>query len=226
MIEQNTVKFLQDLSVNNNRDWFADNRKVYEAARDNFIAFIDDLIPDLQNIDPFITDVNAKNAVFRIFKDIRFSKKKEPYKTSFGAAIGKGGRKSEYPGYYLHIKPDGETFVGGGIHHPQPAILKSIRSEIAHNTKQFEEIINDLDFLANFGELEGDKLIRPPKGFDKEHPAVEHLKRKDFLMLHKIPDSKICHPDFKTHCLGKFERMKPLNEYFRGPVYDILENND
>ena len=67
MIEQNTVKFLQDLSVNNNRDWFADNRKVYEAARDNFIAFIDDLIPDLQNIDPFITDVNAKNAVFRIF---------------------------------------------------------------------------------------------------------------------------------------------------------------
>ena len=205
MIEQNTVKFLQDLSVNNNRDWFADNRKVYEAARDNFIAFIDDLIPDLQNIDPFITDVNANNAVFRIFKDVR---------------------KSEYPGYYLHIKPDGETFVGGGIHHPQPAILKSIRSEIAHNTKQFEEIINDLDFLANFGELEGDKLIRPPKGFDKEHPAVEHLKRKDFLMLHKIPDSKICHPDFKTHCLGKFERMKPLNEYFRGPVYDILENND
>jgi len=76
MIEQNTVKFLQDLSVNNNRDWFADNRKVYEAARDNFIAFIDDLIPDLQNIDPFITDVNAKNAVFRIFKDVRFSKKK------------------------------------------------------------------------------------------------------------------------------------------------------
>lgn len=116
MIEKSTLQFLENLSKNNNRDWFKDHRKDYDLAKNNFAEFINELIPEITRMDQFITDVEAKNSVFRIFKDVRFSKDKLPYKTNLGAAICKGGRKSEYPGYYLHIKPNGETFVGGGIY--------------------------------------------------------------------------------------------------------------
>ncbi len=226
MIEQSTIQFLKDLEENNNRDWFNDNRKSYEIARDNFSSFIEELILDIQKIDNFITDATPKNTIFRIFKDVRFSKNKDPYKTHFGAAISKGGRKSEYPGYYIHIKPNGGTFIGGGIYHAQPSVLKSIRNEIAYNAQNFDELISNKDFVKAFGELEGDKLSRPPKGFDKEHPAIEHIKRKDFLMIHQVEDKLITQPNFNRYCLEQFAKMRPLNEFFRGPVYDVLESND
>jgi uncharacterized protein (TIGR02453 family) len=225
MIEESTF-FLNELSENNSREWFNDNRKVYEQSKANFSEFIEELIVEVQKLDPFITDVNAKNSLFRIFKDVRFSKNKEPYKTHFGGAMGKGGRKSEYPSYYLHLKPGGETFIGGGIYHPQPSILKAIREEIAFNTQSFETIIHSEDFVKTFKELEGDKLVRPPKGFDKELPGIEHLKRKDFLMLHKVSDAKATQKNFKQYCANTFAKMVPLNTFLRGPVYDVLENQE
>lgn len=115
MIDQSTFNFLKDLKSNNNRDWFNDNRKTYEIARDNFAAFIGELIEDIQEMDDFITEATPKNTIFRIFKDVRFSKNKDPYKTHFGAAIAKGGRKSEYSGYYIHVEPDHKTMVASGI---------------------------------------------------------------------------------------------------------------
>lgn len=226
MIDVSTLNFLKKLSQNNNREWFNDNRKQYEQARDNFADFINELIPTINEIDDFITDVTPKNSVFRIFRDVRFGKNKDPYKTNFGAAMCKGGRKSEYSGYYLHIKPNGESFVGGGIYHPQPKVLNSIRQEIAFNTEAYENIIHSKPFISNFGELQGDKLVRPPKGFDKNHTAIEHLKRKDFLMLHKMEDELVTSSKFKNYCIEKFKEMLPLNQFMRGPVYDILEANE
>lgn len=226
MIDKATFDFLVQLSKNNNRDWFNDNRKQYELARDNFAEFINEVIVQIQKFDPFIVDANAKNTVFRIFRDVRFGKNKDPYKTNFGAAMCKGGRKSEYPGYYLHIKPNGESFVGGGVYHPQANVLNAIRKEIAFNQSGFEKIIHAKSFQSSFGVLQGDELKRPPKGFDKDHPAIEHLKRKDFLMLHKIPDNKVCAEDFKAYCLEKFKLMLPLNEFMRGPVYDVLNADE
>lgn len=223
MIEKSTLKFLEKLSANNNREWFAEHRKEYELAKNNFTDFINELIPEINQMDNFITDVDAKNSIFRIFKDVRFSKDKSPYKTNFGAAICKGGRKSEYPGYYLHIMPNGETFVGGGIYHPQAAVLNAIRKEIEFNTNQFHNIIHAKSFQNTFGQLKGDSLSRPPKGFDKEHPAIEDLKRKDFLMLHKVKDEQVTQSNFKQYCLEQFSKMKPLNEFFRGPVFDVIE---
>lgn len=223
MIEKSTLKFLEKLSANNNREWFAEHRKEYELAKNNFTDFINELIPEINQMDNFITDVDAKNSIFRIFKDVRFSKDKSPYKTNFGAAICKGGRKSEYPGYYLHIMPNGETFVGGGIYHPQAAVLNAIRKEIEFNTNQFYNIIHAKSFQNTFGQLKGDSLSRPPKGFDKEHPAIEDLKRKDFLMLHKVKDEQVTQSNFKQYCLEQFSKMKPLDEFFRGPVFDVIE---
>lgn len=226
MIEQNTFDFLVELGKNNNREWFNDNRQRYENARDNVADFVEDLIVDIKHFDPFITDASAKNTTFRIFKDVRFSKNKDPYKDNFGAAICKGGKKSPYPGYYLHISPQGKSFLGGGIYRPEAAILKSVRNEISFNHEIFCNLINQPKFKEFFNELEGDKLKRPPKGFDPEHPVVELLKHKDWVMMHKMEDKKITQKNFKAHCLQVFQEMKPVNEFLRGPVYDVLAANE
>ena len=226
MIEQSTLDFLKELKANNNRDWFNDHRLLYEAARDNFATFIEELIISLNKIDDFVSDANPKNSIFRIFKDVRFSKDKSPYKSHFSASISKGGRKSDYAGYYIHVEPENKTILASGIWHPQPAILKSVRNEISYNHQEYEKIIRNKKFVASFGQVEGNKLVRPPKGFDKEHPAIEYLKHKDFVVHHKVKDKEICQPSFKDYCVKKFEIAKPFSEYFRGPVYDVLENQE
>ena len=223
MIEQSTFQFLKDLKSNNNRDWFNDNRKAYEAATDNSASFIEELIVDIQEMDSFITDATAKNSVFRIFKDVRFSKNKDPYKTHFGAAISKGGRKSEYSGYYIHVEPDNKTMVASGIWHLQAPVLKSVRNEIAFNQEQYEKIINNKAFKSVFGAVTGDRLVRPPKGFDKDHSAVEHLKHKDFVVQHTINDKEVCKAGFKDYLIDKYKIVKPFSEFFRGPAFDVLE---
>lgn len=226
MIEQSTLDFLKELKANNNRDWFNDHRLLYEAARDNFATFIEELIISLNKIDDFVSDANPKNSIFRIFKDVRFSKDKSPYKSHFSASISKGGRKSDYAGYYIHVEPENKTILASGIWHPQPAILKSVRNEISYNHQEYEKIIRNKKFVASFGQVEGNKLVRPPKGFDKEHPAIEYLKHKDFVVHHKVKDKEICQPSFKDYCVKKFEIAKPFSEYFRGPIYDVLENQE
>jgi len=226
MIEQSTLDFLKELKANNNRDWFNDHRLLYEAARDNFATFIEELIISLNKIDDFVSDANPKNSIFRIFKDVRFSKDKSPYKSHFSASISKGGRKSDYAGYYIHVEPENKTILASGIWHPQPAILKSVRNEISYNHQEYEKIIRNKNFVASFGQVEGNKLVRPPKGFDKEHPAIEYLKHKDFVVHHKVKDKEICQPSFKDYCVKKFEIAKPFSEYFRGPIYDVLENQE
>ena len=226
MIEQSTLDFLKELKANNNRDWFNDHRLLYEAARDNFATFIEELIISLNKIDDFVSDANPKNSIFRIFKDVRFSKDKSPYKSHFSASISKGGRKSDYAGYYIHVEPENKTILASGIWHPQPAILKSVRNEISYNHQEYEKIIRNKKFVASFGQVEGNKLVRPPKGFDKEHPAIEYLKHKDFVVHHKVKDKEICQPSFKDYCVKKFEIVKPFSEYFRGPIYDVLENQE
>ena len=226
MIEQSTLDFLKELKANNNRDWFNDHRLLYEAARDNFATFIEELIISLNKIDDFVSDANPKNSIFRIFKDVRFSKDKSPYKSHFSASISKGGRKSDYAGYYIHVEPENKTILASGIWHPQPAILKSVRNEISYNHQEYEKIIRNKNFVASFGQVEGNKLVRPPKGFDKENPAIEYLKHKDFVVHHKVKDKDICQPSFKDYCVKKFEIAKPFSEYFRGPIYDVLENQE
>lgn len=181
-------EFLIDLKFNNNRTWFKENNDRYQNAKLEFEQFIELLLPRLKQIDKGIDVLSAKECMFRIFRDVRFSKNKEPYKTNFGAFVAKGGRKSPYAGYYIHFEPD-NSFIGGGIYMPQPPVLKSLRTEIFENTEEYKRIINNSKFKKIFPEIYGEPLKTAPKGFPKDFADIDLLKNKHFAVTHKVNNS-------------------------------------
>ena len=189
-MKRTTIDFLYILKENNNREWFQANKNLYEEARSDFEYFAESLIPVVQSFEPRITNLAVKETMFRIYRDVRFSKDKTPYKTYFGSYIAPGGRKSIYCGYYMHIEP-GNCFLAGGAYSPQSEYLKNIRSEIYYNLKEFEEILNDAIFKKTFGQIVGEKLKRPPKGFPAEFEGVELLKFKDFTIFHQLDEKQL-----------------------------------
>ncbi|NOX84916.1 MAG: DUF2461 domain-containing protein [Chlorobi bacterium] len=206
------LDFLHALKENNNRDWFNAHKKEYEAARSEMEQFVDGLIADIRGFEPSLGSLTAKQTMFRIYRDIRFSKDKTPYKTWFGAYIAPGGRKSEKAGYYLQIDPD-ECFAAGGAYRPQSAHLKMIRSEIYYNLGEFLEIIENKDFKKTFGELQGERLKRPPLGFPKDFVGIEWLKFKDYIMYAPLTEKQIIVPGFGIKILEIFRKMKPMNDF-------------
>ncbi len=212
------IQFLQELAENNNRDWFNDNRKWYEESRDKIIFLTDVLINEIAKFDPEVAGTNAKDCVFRIFRDVRFSKNKDPYKTNFGSFISKGGRKSIYPGYYIHIEPN-QSFLGGGVYMPEAETLRSIRNYMAENATEFLEIINDPEFRATFPEMYDHKLKTAPKGFPKDHKFIELLKYKSFVFSTRIENKKITDENFIFYTVQIFNQLRHANVF----LYDALE---
>jgi uncharacterized protein (TIGR02453 family) len=214
-ISKTTLSFLKDLSANNNRDWFTENKKRYEIAKDEFAAFIDALIAELSIFDQSIMHHSAKSSIFRIYRDIRFSKDKSPYKTHLGAHITSGATRSEIhsrAGYYIHIEP-GNSMLAGGAYLPQGDWLKAIRQEIHYNTEEFKNILNNPDFKKYFGEMEGEKLKRAPKDYEADHPDIELLKHKSFLASHKCSDKTVTSPDFLGHGASVFKALFPFDTF-------------
>ncbi len=206
------LEFLHNLKENNNRDWFNAHKKEYEAARNEMIRFTDRLIMGIRSFDPSIGSLTAKQTMFRIYRDIRFSKDKTPYKTWFGAYIATGGRKSEKAGYYLQIDTDG-CFAAGGAYRPHGTHLKMIRSEIYYNLDEFLAIIENKDFKKTFGKLQGEKLKRPPVGFPKDFKGIDLLKFKEYTVFTPFPDKLLFDPHIEEKLLEIFRRMKPLNDF-------------
>jgi len=182
------INFLIQLALNNNRTWFNANRDLYNSARKEFNQFIDILIPVIKDIDPEINVLSAQECTFRIFRDARFSRGGSPYKTNFGAHIAKGGRKSSYAGFYVHMEPNG-SFVGGGIYMPQPKYLKAIRTEIYENTQEYKAIINSANFKRYFDEIYGEKLKTAPRDFPKDYKDIDLLKNKHYAVTHNVDDA-------------------------------------
>lgn len=214
-ISKNTFQFLKDLHANNHREWFNDNKKRYELAKTEFEEFIDALIGQIGLFDGSIMHHRAKECVFRIYRDVRFSKDKSPYKTHFGAHISKAVKKSEIhsrAGYYIHIEP-GQSMLAGGAYLPEATWLKAIRQEIQYNTKEFNDILNGKDFKQYFGAMEGEKLKTMPKGFAPDHPAIELLKHKSFLATHQCQDSEVLKADFLTHSANVFKALYPFDQF-------------
>jgi uncharacterized protein (TIGR02453 family) len=214
-IAKDTFQFLKDLKVNNNREWFTENKPHYEVAKANFEVFIDELIKGISKFDPSIAHHTGKGCVFRIYRDVRFSKDKSPYKTNMGAHITSALKKSDIhsrSGYYIHIGP-GECMLAGGAYMPQGDWIKGIRQEIDYNGDKLLGVLDEPNFKTTFGDLVGESLKRPPKGFEAEHKHIDLLKRKSFLAQHNVKDAEVTRPDFLIHAIGVFETLKPLGDF-------------
>ncbi len=182
------IDFLLELTENNDRNWFNKNKLQYNEARKEFEQFIDNLIPIIRSIDSEIDITSSKECIFRIYRDVRFSKSKLPYKTNFGAFIVKGGRKSPFPGYYIHLQPN-ESFVGGGVYMPESKYLKAVRTEIYENVEDYKKIINSKNFKKYFNGIYGDQLKSAPRDFPKDFIDIDLLKNKHYATVHKVADS-------------------------------------
>lgn len=209
-----SFQFLERLYTNNNKEWFDKNRSEYQIAKAEFELFIQNAIEIISRIDSRVEDLEAKKAIFRIFRDVRFSKNKIPYKTNFGAAIASGGRKSPFAGYYIHISPNNESFIAGGLYHPEPKILSAIRQEIDYNGDDFLNKINDTSFKSFYGGLwDQDRLKLAPKGYAKDHPNIEILKNKSFLVSHQITDNEVLSGDIMNVIMKGAQLLKPFNDF-------------
>ncbi|MBI5539649.1 MAG: DUF2461 domain-containing protein [Bacteroidia bacterium] len=212
MLTKEYFTFLNELKFNNDKVWFAKNKPLYDKLKFDFEKIVAEFITAIATFDSEIGNLTPKDCVFRIYKDIRFSKDKTPYKTNFGAFFVAGGRKSGMAGYYIHIEP-GECFIGGGIYMPPAPILKKLREEIYNNFEEFTKIINNKDFKANFKEISGSKTTLMPKGFDKNFKGAEYLKFKDFTVIHEIKDEFLLGKDAFKKTTEIFKAMKPFNDF-------------
>lgn len=214
------VQFLQELSQNNNREWFQKNKKRYDESRQKVLFITDLLINEIRKFDSDVPLLEPKDCLFRIFRDVRFSNDKSPYKTNFGSFIAKGGRKSIYAGYYFHIEPD-SSFVGGGIYMPEAEPLKAIREAIAENGDEFSEMINNPDFKKIFPEMMDDKLKTAPKGFSTENEFIDLLRYKSFAFSSRITREEILSDNYVEQLVHSFKILYPVNRFLN----NALENN-
>jgi uncharacterized protein (TIGR02453 family) len=216
MIQKSTLDFLKKIKTNNNRVWFEKNKSLYLAAKEDAEKNLDEIISGIRSFDKRITtELTGKKCMFRIYRDTRFAKDKRPYKNNMGASINPGGKNAIVPGYYIHIEP-GKTFVAGGIWMPPAPELGKIRQEVDYNQKEFLKIINDKNFKKLFGELDADdKLVNVPKGFSKDHPMVEILKLKSFLVVGTIKEKDVLNKNFVKEAVSMCKAMLPLNNFIQ-----------
>ncbi len=214
---QSLSKFLTALQQNNSKEWFDQNRTTYDKLRLEWIDLAAKIIEQTAIFDPEIAELDPKKCIFRINRDVRFSANKNPYKNNFGISLSKGGKAADFCGYYIHFQP-GESFIAGGSYQPMPDKLAAIRQEIDYNFDEFNKILKHKDFIKNFGTLTGDKLQRPPKGYDAENPAIEYIKHKGFLAYLKIDDNNLTEKELLKHCEKAFKAMKPLNDFLNRAI--------
>ena len=215
MIQKSTFDFLTKLKKNNNKEWFDINRPHYEKIKIEFQFFVTELIQSISKFDPAVKHLEAKNCIFRINRDVRFSKNKAPYKSNISAIISPGGKKSFSAGYYIHLQPNA-SYIAGGVWQPETPLLNAIRQEIDYNSEEFKKIINDKAFKKYFRNLsDEDKLISVPKGYSKEHPEIELLKHKSFIVVHPLANEKILSKSFLKTCAQVCEAIYPLNVFLR-----------
>ncbi|MFA4867149.1 MAG: DUF2461 domain-containing protein [Pedobacter sp.] len=218
MIKPETLDFITDVVANNNREWFAENKERYEIAKSDVLAFVDQLIPELAAADPaFSAETQSKKCLLRIYRDVRFSKNKDPYKNNYGIFFAVKGKGVNEPGYYLHIQP-GACFFAAGFWMPEATDLKKIREEIDYNTSEFLEIIEAKDFKNTFQLSQEDKLKKAPKGYETDHPQIEILKLKSFIATFPIKDEEFFKPGIVNKLKNAFKSVYPFIVFLRNAV--------
>ena len=215
MLSKETLQFLDDLKANNNRDWFLENKKRYEAFKKDYYQLASDLLDALKPLDASLEMQEVKNCTFRINRDIRFSKDKTPYKSHLGFWFSSGAKGQNRSGYYIHLEK-GASFIAGGLYCPESEDLKKMRKEIAYFHEDLEEILEEQNFKKEFKDFdrnEKNTLKNPPRGYEKEHPAIELLKLKSFESSQAIDLSAVAKKDFVAVMSKKLIALKPLNDF-------------
>jgi uncharacterized protein (TIGR02453 family) len=219
MLQAATLRFLKDLKKNNNKPWFEKNKDAFLAAKEDTERFAGLLIEGLGRKDPSIATLQPKDCVFRIYRDVRFSKDKTPYKPNMGVFINKGGKKAPSAGYYFHCEP-GQNRMGGGLWMPMAPELNKVRQEIDYNFAEWARIVHHRTFKALFpkGLDGGDALSRPPKGYDSCNPAIEYLKMRSFVVITTIKDAELQSKSLVKTVLKTFEGMKPFIDFLNNSM--------
>lgn len=218
--KRDLFQFLRDLRGNNNRDWFQRNKDRYETmVRDPVLRFIVDIGPRLKKVSPyFVADASPTGgSMMRIYRDIRFSKDKSPYKTAIGVHFRhEKGKEGATPAFYLHLEPD-DSAIGAGIWRPEPRALTRIRDAIADGPKIWERATSGREFRSTCG-MAGESLKRPPQGYDPNHPFIEDIKRKDFAASVAVRDDQVYGPDFMEILLAAFRLTTPFTKFLTQAV--------
>jgi uncharacterized protein (TIGR02453 family) len=219
MIQRHTFDFLKELVENNNREWFQANKERYEEARENVVGFTSELLKLLHKIDPNIDDsLDAKKCVMRIYRDIRFSKDKTPYKNNFGVSIPTKGLKAGRAEYYLQIAP-GNSMIAGGYWMPEKEHLKAIRQEIDYNANDLKKIIDDAEFIELFGDFRKQEQLKSvPKGYDADNENIELLKLKSFVAFHQLTEEELAQANAVALIAAICSKIYPLNVFLNNAL--------
>jgi uncharacterized protein (TIGR02453 family) len=219
MIQKTTLKFLKDLKKNNNKSWFDEHRASFEFAKADIRLLVDQLIAAIAVFDSPIGNLIAKECVFRINRDIRFSKDKRPYKNNMACYFNKGGKKGNGAGYYLHIEP-GKSFAAGGIWMPPAPDLAKMRQEIDYSFDEWKKVMGSSSFTKQFpgGVTSGEALTRPPKGYEETNPAIHFIKMKNFIVSRPFSDTEIQNKSFVRDVAATFRAMKPMIDFLNKAI--------
>lgn len=209
-IKKESIEFLKTLSKNINRDWFNKHKDKYIQAHNNIIAFADALIVEMNKHDNIET-ASGKESMFRIYKDVRFSKDKTPYNSHWSGAFKRATKKLR-GGYYFHIKP-GDSFLAGGFWGPEPNDMKRIRQDIDANYKDWKKLLSNKSLTKTFGKMLGEKVSTAPRGYAKDNPAIDLLRYKQYLLKHEFTDKEVCSPDFVKKVNEVYKKMRPFFNY-------------
>lgn len=213
------LDFLSQLTVNNNREWFQQNKVWYEKSRKEVEVFVSEMITMISAIDPALQTPAMKDCIFRIFRDVRFGADKSPYKTNFGAFIARGGRKSSNPGYYFHFEP-GKSMLAGGVYMPQPDTLKLLRNEVYYHSDELKGILSKPSFKKYFDQLgDFDKLKKTPKDFPADFPDIDLLKYRSYIVSQDIPDTVVFDPEgYRKLVVDMVRELQPFMAFLNRAI--------
>ena len=215
------LTFLKELSENNNREWFEKNKSLYENVKSLQAILIADILKKIIGVEPEFDRLKPSDCTFRIYRDIRFSNDKTPYKNHIGIYLERDGKKTTRAGYYLHLEPGGKSMVAGGLWMPSADALKKVRQEIDYNGEKLLKILSAPGFKACYGALSQESILKKmPKGYAADHPNMDLLKLKSYTAHHIIGDKKVCNEGFADYVVDVFGKLKPLIHFLNDAIAD------
>jgi len=212
--------FLKNLSVNNNKEWFDANKETYQLTRQKAMHLTEVLINEIRSFDSYVPYIEAKDCLYRIYRDVRFSNDKTPYKNYYGIYIARNGRKAIYPGYYLHILPGG-SFLSGGVYMPQPEVLKAIRNEIYYHVEDYLKIVEDSAFKSTFSFFDEDKMKTNPKDYPKDFKHIDLLRYRSHAPYINISDEQLLSDNIIEFLIEKYRMIYPYNKFINEAIGNI-----